>query len=140
MFFEEFALLGISAYAKAPADCVFSRACASAQNSEKSTKKALQTLSNLKGKKPGNDLLSREVPVSSALECLTTVFDKGTGMTTPPESPRVKQNVFCFALGNHLDCQYFSIRRWKKDGLAWCNYCTRYKSRSLIVIITERKR
>lgn len=54
--------------------------------------------------KPGNDLLSREVPVSSALECLTTVFEMRTGMTTPPESPRAKKNWFCLALS---DCSGF---------------------------------
>ena len=41
----------------------------------------------LPGHKSGNDLLSREIPVSSAFESLTTVFGMGTGVTSQVESP-----------------------------------------------------
>ena len=49
-------------------------------------KKAPQSF-RIAGHKSGNDLLSREIPVSSALESLTTVFGMGTGVTSPEESP-----------------------------------------------------
>ena len=42
------------------------------------------------GQNTGNDLLSREIPVSSALEGLTTVFGMGTGVPPPLQSPEVK--------------------------------------------------
>jgi hypothetical protein len=45
--------------------------------------KAPRNLSNTRGKNPGNVLLSREFPVSSAPEGLTTVFGMGTGGTPP---------------------------------------------------------
>lgn len=44
-------------------------------------------LSHYGGYKSGNDLLSREIPVSSALKSLTTVFGMGTGGTSSVESP-----------------------------------------------------
>jgi hypothetical protein len=55
-----------------------------------SKKKAPQSF-RIAGHKSGNDLLSREIPVSSALESLTTVFGMGTGVTSPEESPENRQ-------------------------------------------------
>gem|GEM_PF-1061097 len=50
-------------------------------------KKTPIMLSHYRGYKSGNDLLSREIPVSSAFESLTTVFGMGTGVTSQVESP-----------------------------------------------------
>ena len=57
------------------------------------------------GHKSGNDLLSREIPVSSAFESLTTVFGMGTGVTSqvePPENRMPPQGhpVFCASVNN----------------------------------------
>lgn len=52
----------------------------------RSQKKAPQSF-RFAGHKSGNDLLSREIPVSSAFESLTTVFGMGTGVTSQVESP-----------------------------------------------------
>ena len=49
-------------------------------------KKAPQSF-RFAGHKSGNDLLSREIPVSSAFESLTTVFGMGTGVTSQVELP-----------------------------------------------------
>ena len=62
-------------------------------------KKAPQSF-RFAGHKSGNDLLSRENPVSSALESLTTVFGMGTGVASPVESPENRtpprgHPVFC---------------------------------------------
>ncbi len=51
------------------------------------TKKSPAKPFGFAGHKSGDDLLSREIPVSSALESLTTVFDMGTGVTSPEEPP-----------------------------------------------------
>ena len=67
-------------------------------------KKAPQSF-RFAGHKSGNDLLSREIPVSSAFESLTTVFGMGTGVTSqvePPENRMPPQGhpVFCASVNN----------------------------------------
>ncbi len=59
------------------------------------------------GHKSGNDLLSREIPVSSAFESLTTVFGMGTGVTSQVESPENRMPpqghpVFCASDNNFI--------------------------------------
>ena len=64
-----------------------------------------KSLRILKGKRPGDDLLSHRVVVSSALEGLTTVFGMGTGVTPPLKSPgrREHLNVISFRVKAKLD-------------------------------------
>jgi hypothetical protein len=63
------------------------------------TKKSPAKPFGFAGHKSGDDLLSREIPVSSAFESLTTVFGMGTGVTSqvePPENRMPPTETSCF--------------------------------------------
>ena len=63
------------------------------------------------GQNTGNDLLSREIPVSSALEGLTAVFGMGTGVPPPLKSPELKAPRSGALSSNDYGYSLYPLRR-----------------------------